>query len=342
MDFLESIAFCWEAFFYFSFSRNITKMQSLKSSKVQLSIIVPVYNVEKYIARAIKSCINQSFGNIEIIIVDDCGNDESINIAYEFAKTDQRIKILHNPRNLKLLRARLEGAKAATSDYIMFLDPDDYLNPLICEKIAQILERSQLLDVLCFGMLIESHQGFTKMNYGIQSDSVALSRCEYFELILQKGLCHWNLCGKVFKKEIYLKTLEDLNQSLNLNMAEDALVYFLMLFHLSYFFILNQEGYFYCKNSESLTQTKDLQRQTLCLYEEQEVIKFISQKLPTIDDKTFLRFAKTMLRDLKLYHQYRKNHLYYLKYRNPVSYCIMRIQNFFAFLIYKARKKVKR
>lgn len=317
-------------------------MQSLKSNKAQLSIIIPVYNVEKYITRAIKSCINQSFKNLEIIIVDDCGSDESISIAYEFAKTDQRIKIIHNPRNLKLLRARLEGAKVATSDYIMFLDPDDYLDLLICEKIVQTLEQSQNLDVLCFGMLVESHQGFIRINCGIQSDSVALLRSEYFELMLQEGLCHWNLCGKVFKKEIYLKTLKDFNQSLSLNMAEDVLVYFLMLFHLSSFFILNQEGYFYCKNSESLTQTNDLQKQTYSLYEEQEVIHFISQKLPKIYEKLFLRFAKTMLRDLKFYHQHRKNHLYYLKYRNPISYCIMRSQNFFASLIYKTCRKLGR
>lgn len=71
-----------------------------------ISIILPTYNVEKYIAKALQSCINQSFKNIEIIVVDDCGDDKSILIAKEYAKKDARIKIIHNKQNLQLLKAR--------------------------------------------------------------------------------------------------------------------------------------------------------------------------------------------------------------------------------------------
>lgn len=69
----------------------------------KISIILPTYNVEQYIARAIESCINQTFKDIEIIVVDDCGNDNSINIAKEYSKKDKRIKIIHNEKNLGLL-----------------------------------------------------------------------------------------------------------------------------------------------------------------------------------------------------------------------------------------------
>ena len=65
----------------------------------KISIILPTYNVEQYIARAIESCINQTFKNIEIIVVDDCGSDKSIDIAKEYAKKDDRIKIIHNEEN---------------------------------------------------------------------------------------------------------------------------------------------------------------------------------------------------------------------------------------------------
>ncbi|MCW1699397.1 glycosyltransferase [Campylobacter jejuni] len=67
----------------------------------KISIIMPTFNVEKYIARAIESCVNQSFKDIEIIIVDDCGSDKSINIAKEYAKKDERIKIIHNEKKLR-------------------------------------------------------------------------------------------------------------------------------------------------------------------------------------------------------------------------------------------------
>lgn len=64
----------------------------------KISIILPTYNVEQYIARAIESCINQTFKDIEIIVVDDCGNDNSINIAKEYSKKDKRIKIIHKKK----------------------------------------------------------------------------------------------------------------------------------------------------------------------------------------------------------------------------------------------------
>ncbi|MBC5858386.1 glycosyltransferase family 2 protein, partial [Campylobacter jejuni] len=75
----------------------------------KISIILPTYNVEQYIERALDSCINQTFKDIEIIVVNDCGSDKSIDIAKEYTKKDERVKIIHNKENLKLLRARYEG-----------------------------------------------------------------------------------------------------------------------------------------------------------------------------------------------------------------------------------------
>lgn len=73
----------------------------------QISIILPTYNVEKYIARALESCINQTFKDIEIIVVDDCGNDKSIDIAKEYASKDDRIKIIHNEREFKAFKSKI-------------------------------------------------------------------------------------------------------------------------------------------------------------------------------------------------------------------------------------------
>ncbi|EOI2802093.1 glycosyltransferase family 2 protein, partial [Campylobacter jejuni] len=119
----------------------------------KISIILPTFNVEKYIAKALESCINQSFKDIEIIVVDDCGSDKSIDIAKEYAKKDDRIKIIHNEENLKLLRARYEGVKVANSPYIMFLDPDDYLELNACEECVRILKNNEI-DLLFFNAFV--------------------------------------------------------------------------------------------------------------------------------------------------------------------------------------------
>lgn len=128
----------------------------------KISIILPTFNVEKYIAKALESCINQSFKDIEIIVADDCGSDKSIDIAKEYAKKDDRIKIIHNEENLKLLRARYEGVKVANSPYIMFLDPDDYLELNACEECVRILKNNEI-DLLFFNaFVLENNNKYRK------------------------------------------------------------------------------------------------------------------------------------------------------------------------------------
>lgn len=268
-----------------------------------ISIILPTYNVQAYIARALQSCINQSFKDIEIIVVDDCGSDQSIDIAYSYARCDSRIKIIHNQRNIKLLQARHEGVKVAMGDYVMFLDSDDYLHPLICEKISNTLEKHKV-DLLYYGMLVENIAGdFIPQTITQQSHAFSGLK-EYYELILQSRECHWNLCNKVIKRELYLETLKDID--IEVNMAEDALVYFNLLFNTSSVYILGEEGYFYCKNDSSLMNNPQSTTQ-----EHKEVLNLIAKKIRSIPDShphnpAFRRFAKVMLNDLKNHYRYRK------------------------------------
>jgi len=94
-----------------------------KTSKVLVSVIMPVYNSEKYLQESINSILNQSFGNFELIIVNDCSTDHSLEIikAYE----DERIKIINNEKNLGTVKSRNIGLKAVQGKYIAILDSDD-------------------------------------------------------------------------------------------------------------------------------------------------------------------------------------------------------------------------
>lgn len=91
----------------------------------KVSIIIPIYNVEKYLAKCLDSVLNQTYKNIEIICIDDCGKDNSINILKQYK--DNRIKIIKHEQNKGLAIARNTGIKNATGDYIYFLDSDDYI-----------------------------------------------------------------------------------------------------------------------------------------------------------------------------------------------------------------------
>lgn len=107
---------------------------------MKFSIIIPMYNVEKFVARAIESCINQSYENIEIICVDDCGADKSVEVAKKFALQDKRVKIIQNNKNLGTFKARNNGAISASGEYLFFLDADDYLHKDTCLKCYEILQ----------------------------------------------------------------------------------------------------------------------------------------------------------------------------------------------------------
>ena len=95
---------------------------------MKVSIIIPIYNVESYIANCLHSVFNQTYKDLEIILVDDCGTDKSMNIAMESInkyKSSFYIKVIHHKENKGLSAARNSGIKEATGDYIYFLDSDD-------------------------------------------------------------------------------------------------------------------------------------------------------------------------------------------------------------------------
>lgn len=101
------------------------------------SIIIPVYNVEKYINQCIESVLNQTFKDFEVLCVDDCGNDNSIERVKKYAKQDNRIKILHHEHNKGLSASRNTALDASIGEYIVCLDSDDWLE----ENALEILYR---------------------------------------------------------------------------------------------------------------------------------------------------------------------------------------------------------
>ena len=111
----------------------------------KVSVIVPVYNVEQYIKRCLKSILDQSWQDFEILCVDDCGQDQSISIIEQMQKEyPQKIKILYGEQNMGLGAARDRGMKAASGEYIAFIDSDDYLKRNFLETYMQHRKKMQI------------------------------------------------------------------------------------------------------------------------------------------------------------------------------------------------------
>lgn len=116
---------------------------------VKISIIVPVYNVESYLANCLHSCVEQTLYDIEIICVNDGSTDSSLSILQEFALQDYRIRVI-DKENGGLSSARNAGIRVATGKIIMFLDSDDYLAPNACERVwCEYLENGA--DIIVYG-----------------------------------------------------------------------------------------------------------------------------------------------------------------------------------------------
>lgn len=105
---------------------------------MKISVIVPVHNVRAYLSKCIKSILNQTYGNLEIILVDDGSEDDSGNICDRFQSEDQRIVVIHQG-NGGLVFARKAGIAVATGDYITFVDGDDYIEKDMYEELLQAI-----------------------------------------------------------------------------------------------------------------------------------------------------------------------------------------------------------
>ena len=120
----------------------------------KISIIVPVYQAEKYISKCIESIVNQTYKNLEIILVDDGSTDRSGEICDEYGKKDNRIVVVHN-KNKGVSVARNCGLDIATGDYITFVDSDDYIDLQMYSEMMKVVEKYSC-DVVYSGSVVKT------------------------------------------------------------------------------------------------------------------------------------------------------------------------------------------
>ncbi|WP_096022722.1 glycosyltransferase family 2 protein [Campylobacter lanienae] len=219
----------------------------------------PVYNVEKYISQCLDSAINQSLKDIEIIIVDDCGSDNSMDIAKEYAKNDNRIKIIKNSQNQGPFTSRNNAVLVANGEYLVFLDSDDFLDLRACE-IAYNATKDGYYDIIKFNAYNYENGNTTIFDKILENDSFE-SFQEYSDYIYsnyrKKGFPRWNLAFILIKRDIYLKAFEILDVKCRITMTEDALMSFVLWNLSNKFRHISDILYYYRHNPDSSTKTKN-------------------------------------------------------------------------------------
>ncbi|MBR5130204.1 MAG: glycosyltransferase [Alphaproteobacteria bacterium] len=164
----------------------------------KVSIIIPVYNVEKYLSRCLDSVLNQTFNEFEAICVNDGSTDSCGDILDEYAKKDNRIKII-TQKNQGVSVARNTGIQSAIGDYVAFLDSDDELAPLFLEKMYNAIIKSNADVVWC-----DYFHGEKVPQWCMTKSEVEAYFCPFDKFILQEADMEMVIWNKLWRRELVL------------------------------------------------------------------------------------------------------------------------------------------
>ena len=164
---------------------------------MKISVIIPVYNIEKYLSQCVESIISQTYEDLEIILIDDGSTDNSPQICNEFAKKDKRIIVIHKA-NGGAASARNTGLRRATGECLAFVDSDDYLEEDTLSKLAGAMSRTGADIVECAFANEFLDKTVDTISY---TEEIEFSTTEYLKCFLKNWTCGL-ACNKLFKKEV--------------------------------------------------------------------------------------------------------------------------------------------
>ena len=223
----------------------------------KISVIVPVYNSEKYIERAVESLINQSYENMEIILINDGSTDASLKCCKNLSKKDNRIIVI-DKENSGVSSTRNIGIEKATGEYITFIDGDDYIDITAYEECMEIIDKYNP-DFLKFSYYKESEK--KKIRYSFKSEPNKLLDIKNKESYIKKIFSSkdfegiWNLIIKKTILDEYKIRFDE-----KLIVAEDFKFMCDCFKYANNIYIFNKPFYHYVINQDSVTQKYDINK----------------------------------------------------------------------------------
>jgi len=246
-------------------------MKNNPVSVPKVSIIVPVYNTERYLRHCVESIRNQTLKDIEIILVNDGSPDRCPEICDECATKDKRIRVIHK-ENGGVSSARNVGMDISRGEFIGFVDPDDYVGPEYFGNMFQTFQKHTDADLIVSGLTFISGANKRKITCGSEYTLDKGEFCNEFFKLQKQGYVNpiWN---KLYKTEV----LVDIRFELGNNKAQD------LLFNLEYFIrcrkfvFIPQYEYFYILRDTSVTVKAS--REYIREYELERSLSFIEKKI---------------------------------------------------------------
>lgn len=211
-----------------------------------ISVIIPVYNVEKYLDKCVLSVINQTYTNLEIILIDDGSSDSSGKLCDKWSKSDKRIKVYHK-KNGGLSDARNYGIKKSNGEYLVFIDSDDFVDIKYVEYLKNlIIKYSTDMSIASYKILSKKTR-----DIGLGYKECLLSQNETLRRLINEEGFTVSTCAKMYKRNLFKnihfpvgKLYEDNATVHKLIMKCDKVAYG------------NKSYYFYCLRNNSITRSE--------------------------------------------------------------------------------------
>ena len=247
-----------------------------------ISIIVPIYNVGKYLPKCIESILNQTFKNFELILVNDGSTDNSGVVCDDYAKKDTRIKIIHKS-NGGVSSARNAGLYVAKGEYIGFVDPDDYIDKNMYEKLYRLcIDNNSDIAICRFNREINGKI----QNKESTEEIIELNNMEAMNELFKGNLYRFSLCNKLFSKKCFNDVLfpeerihEDLSTTYKLFDNSKKTVY------------INYCGYIYVRRENSILTSTYNEKRLQAFIAWDEIIEFIDKNYYEIIEQVIATFT---------------------------------------------------
>ena len=255
----------------------------------KVSVIIPVYRAEKFIHECIDSVLNQSFSDIELILIDDGSPDNSGAICDEYALKDNRIKVFHQ-QNGGVCAARNKGLDMATGDYILFLDSDDYMPKDALETLYNDATQNDA-DIAIGRMFCNTESAEFDNNLQVWTGTEALIKASEDHPAL------YGCWSKLFKREL----VEDVRFVEGRKVHEDGYFLFLTLIKLPTITVRNKCTYIYRNNPDSASHEAFSEKYFDVLYFFNEKKKIVDEQFPELSEKFNNKLVKAHITMLHLF-----------------------------------------
>ena len=214
----------------------------------KLSVIIPVYNGGKYIRKGLTSLLEQSFRDFDVICINDCSTDNSLEILDEFAKKYSRIKVVNNPQNMGAALTRNVGIDMAKGEYIYFLDADDYIDEKYLECMVDKIEQEKCDIVLNMSILSESNGTVSQFHHPsmpkINEDG------EYLDKITTIHDAPCFIWARIYRQEFLNKNNL---RFIDIHATDDVVFNAIVDMYVEKTFVFYGEKYHYTVNNTSVT-----------------------------------------------------------------------------------------